>query len=422
MVKKIVLAICCFATYTLSAQNGSVSPYSFFGIGDLRSISTVENQMMGGLAMYTDSIHLNINNPASLGKIGPTIYAAAVSHRELRLETFSAEQNTSVTNLDYLAIALPLKVQRMGVNFGLKPFSSVGYNLLDERTNSSGNAVTNRFAGDGGINQLFLSAGFRLLPALHLGATVNYHFGRLENNRQQTTEGVQFGTLDLRESQISGFDFNYALTYEPKISSKHTLFTSARVRTQTNLTSENTQTIGTFVPLSGNEIEVFDVNLDEVNLRFTEIKIPTTYSFGLGVGEDKHWFVGGEYSLQQFSDYSSPFLEASNTRYEDASAIAFGGYFIPDYASFDSYFKRVVYRAGLRLDNSGFIVNDKELSNFGITFGMGLPIGADFTNLNLGFELGRRGTTMNNLVRESYFKVSIGLSLNARWFLKRQIN
>lgn len=126
--------------------------------------------------------------------------------------------------------------------------------------------------------------------------------------------------------------------------------------------------------------------------------------------------------MQQLSDYSSPFLQASNTRYEDASILALGGYYIPDFASFDSFLKRVVYRAGLRLDNSGFVVNDKELSNFGITFGMGLPIGADFTNLNIGFEAGRRGTTMNNLVRESYFKVSIGLSLNARWFLKRQIN
>ena len=86
----------------------------------------------------------------------------------------------------------------------------------------------------------------------------------------------------------------------------------------------------------------------------------------------------------------------------------------------------MVYRAGVRLDNTGFIVNEKDISNFGITFGMGFPLGFEYSNLNLGLEVGRRGTTMNNLVRESYFKVSIGLSLNAsgpnRWFQKRQIN
>ena len=86
----------------------------------------------------------------------------------------------------------------------------------------------------------------------------------------------------------------------------------------------------------------------------------------------------------------------------------------------------MVYRAGVRLDNTGFIVNEKAMSDFGITFGMGFPLGFEYSNLNLGLEVGRRGTTMNNLVRESYFKVSIGLSRNVpaptRWFQKRQIN
>jgi hypothetical protein len=78
------------------------------------------------------------------------------------------------------------------------------------------------------------------------------------------------------------------------------------------------------------------------------------------------------------------------------------------------------------MENTGFLVNNEEINNFGITFGLGLPMGFEYSNLNLGFEIGKRGATTNNLVRESYFKVSLGLSLNAsganRWFQKRQIN
>jgi hypothetical protein len=59
------------------------------------------------------------------------------------------------------------------------------------------------------------------------------------------------------------------------------------------------------VPLSGNEIEVVDVDLDRDNLRYTEIKIPTTFSLGLGFGEEQRWLIGGEYSFQQFSDFSN---------------------------------------------------------------------------------------------------------------------
>lgn len=421
MFKKYVLAILCFATYAVSAQNGTVSPYSFFGIGDLRTVRTVDNQSMGGLGIYTDSIHIHLNNPASLGKLGLTAFSAAFSHRELRLETFSEKQNSSVSGLEYLAVALPIRSQRAGIGFGLKPYSAMGYRLEGESIDDQGALVTSTFSGDGGLNQVYFSAGFQVVPNLQVGATVNFIFGNLEKARLQVTEGVLFGTVDNRRSDISGFDFNYGLTYTPSFG-KYTLFSSVRVNTQANLTSENEQQIGTIVPGTGRIIELIDVDLDADFLRYTEIKIPTTTSLGLGFGEDKKWFVGAEYSFQKYSEFVNTFLQQENSSYEDASSYAFGGYFIPDFNSIDSFFDRVVYRAGVRLDNTGLVVNDKSLENFGINFGLGIPLGADFSNLNVGFELGRRGTTMNNLVRESYFKVSIGLAFNARWFLKRQIN
>ena len=124
MFRYILLAMFCLSATTSFAQNGTVSPYSFFGIGDLRSVGTVENQMMGGLSMYTDSIHVNLRNPAAYGKLRLTTYAAAISHQELRLKTFSEQQNSSVTNLDYLALGFPVG-PNMGFGFGIMPFSSV---------------------------------------------------------------------------------------------------------------------------------------------------------------------------------------------------------------------------------------------------------------------------------------------------------
>ncbi len=426
MLQRLFFASLFFVIFTAGAQDGTVSPYSSLGVGDLRQVRTVENQSMGGLGIYTDSIHLHLNNPAALGKLGATVYTAGISHRELRLETFDDAQNSSVSNLDYLAIALPIKLQRAGVAFGIKPYSSVGYNLEQFSSNAEGGEIVRSFTGTGGINQAFLSFGFAITPELHIGATGNFNFGRVTYRRIQIEEGVVFGTLDERISEINGFDFNYALTYQPQITDKHTLFLSARAATQRNLVSTNEQRIETFVPSSGQTIESINVNLDEDFLRFTEIKVPTTYSLGAGIGEDKHWFVGAEYSLQQFSDFQNVFLQGDNVTFEDASSISIGGYFIPNFQSLDSYFSRVVYRAGFRLDNTGYIVNDKPLEDFGITFGLGVPLGGDvsslFSNLNLGFELGRRGTTMNSLVRESYFKVNLGLSFNSRWFQKRRIN
>ena len=377
--------------------------------------------MMGGISVYGDSIHINLQNPAAYSKLKLTTYTAAVSHTEFRLVDFTEEQNSSVTNLEYLAIGLPLS-PKAGIGFGIMPFTSVGYNLEDVATNTNGDEVTNVFAGEGGLNRVYFSAGWEVLKNVSIGATANFNFGTLEYQRIQSVENVQFGTLDRRESRINGFDINYALNYTPTIKDKYKLYTSVLVNTQANLTSQNAEELGSFSLSNGQEIEVIDVDLDVTNLRNTELKIPTRYTLGLGFGEDKKWFLGGEYSFQEFSSFSNDFLGLDNVTYQDASKIAFGGYFIPDYKSFTNYFKRINYRAGVRYDVTGLVVNGSEINDFGITFGLGLPLPNSFSNLNLGFEMGRRGTTAANLIEENYFNISVGLSLNARWFQKRRID
>ena len=58
--------------------------------------------------------------------------------------------------------------------------------------------------------------------------------------------------------------------------------------------------------------------------------------------------------------------------------------------------RRRLKKSRRRYDETGLVVEGREINNFGITFGFGVPIvgtGTDrFSNLNLGFELGRRGT------------------------------
>lgn len=421
MVRKFLIAFFCVIAHGIFAQNGTISPYSYFGIGDLRNNGTVDNQMMGGVSMYADSIHINLSNPAAYSKLKLTTYTAALSHTEYRLKDWSEQQNISVTNLDYLAIGFPV-AKNVGMGFGLMPLSSVGYSLRNETQTSDGAEVTNVFTGDGGLNRIYASIGMQILKDLSIGVTASYNFGTLEYRRIQSVEDVQFGTLDDRESRINGYDFKYALNYNPTIKDKYTLYTSVLVNTQGNLVSKNTAKLGSFSLVTGDEIEVIDVDLDANNLRNTELKIPTRTTVGLGFGENKKWFMGGEYSFQQFSDFENTFLGLENVTYNDASTYAFGGYFVPDYRSLTSYFKRITYRAGLRYDVTGLQVNNKEINNFGITFGLGLPLGNSFSNLNLGFELGRRGTTDAALIEESYFKVNVGLSLNDRWFVKRKIN
>ena len=74
MIKKIILSACLLISFVSLAQQGTASPYSFYGIGDVRFKGTLENRSMAGVSVEQDSIHLNVDNPASYASLMQTTF------------------------------------------------------------------------------------------------------------------------------------------------------------------------------------------------------------------------------------------------------------------------------------------------------------------------------------------------------------
>ena len=117
----------------------------------------------------------------------------------------------------------------------------------------------------------------------------------------------------------------------------------------------------------------------------------------------------------RFNDIDENFFE-NTIRYN------IGGYFIPNYSSFSSYFKRITYRAGFRYENTGLVLQNKSITDAAGTFGVGMPLNGTFSNLNFAVEIGKRGTVFNGLVEENYVNFVVGLSFSDRWFIKRKFD
>jgi len=87
---------------------------------------------------------------------------------------------------------------------------------------------------------------------------------------------------------------------------------------------------------------------------------------------------------------------------------------------------RITYRAGLRIEDTGLRLNQTPIEMVVGSLGFSLPMGSTaadrFSSINVALEYGSRGTTDNALLKESFFGINIGLSLNDRWFIKRRIN
>jgi len=434
MIKKLVIVlIACYAVQ-IRAQEGTASPYSFYGIGSLKFKGTVENRSMGGLSIYTDSIHVNLKNPAAYA--GPNLslwnnenrpvkFSVSASHSSSNLKADSGEAEVSTTTFDYLALSLP--IGDFGVGFGLVPYTSVGYKLED----FNDDALQNRYSGDGGVNRAFLGLGYRITDKLSAGIDLNYNFGNIQNSAIEFVyddEGrlVQYQTRENNRSDLSGVNFNLGLTYKSMINEKLELQAGLTYSPKSNIASKNQRAFSTITinASTGQEFVVtgFDADLASLGLDETDLTLPSRFSIGGGLGQPRKWFAGLEYTRQNTSEFSNPIVSINNTNFVDASTVALGGFYIPDYNSFSSYWKRVTYRAGLHYENTGLEINDQAINEFGMSFGVGLPVGGVFSNANLGVELGRKGTTDQNLIQENFFNFQISLSLNDRWFEKRKYN
>ena len=68
-------------------------------------------------------------------------------------------------------------------------------------------------------------------------------------------------------------------------------------------------------------------------------------------------------------------------------------------------------------------MNNESINDVGMSLGAGIPIGGGtFSNVNVGLEYGKRGTTSAALVQENYFNFSLSFSFNDRWFVKSKFN
>jgi hypothetical protein len=412
MIKKLLFAFFVLFSLTTIAQQGTSSPYSFYGIGEVRFRGTVENRLMGGVSVFPDSLHVNIMNPATYASLKMTTFTAGGTSSYTKFSSSQRNEKAQRSTLDYMAVGIPLK--NAGFGFGLIPYSSVGYRIRNE--NSDG--IVKRYEGTGGVNKVFFGYGHKLNANLSIGLDAHYNFGRIETKNIQKIPDVQFGTQELNTSDLSGFNVNLSAIYQRKINQKLNVFGSLIYTPESKLESKNSRIISSV--LYSDFFDPQDVDqLEEIKNSYT-IKLPSKVTFGLGVGQNKKWMLGSEVTFQKNSRFGNRAQDISNVIYRDAVKYNLGGYYIPDASAFSNYLKKITYRGGFRYENTGMTINNQDLKDYALSAGLGLPLGGAFSNVNIGIEYGKRGTAKASLVEENYTNFLLSLSLNDRWFIKRK--
>ena len=430
-----ILFSLAFACLTVKSQNNTSSPYSFYGIGSLDFKGTSESRAMGGVSVYNDSIHMNFRNPASytgknmfsFNNEGRLVkFTVGLGHSETDLKTSTNSSETTNTSFEYLGLNIPMG--KFGFGFGLIPFSSVGYKL---QSSNADNQLQYKYSGNGGLNKAFLGFAYQLSNNLAIGFDAKYNFGNIQNSALEYLYDDESLPLDYQareqnRSDLSGVNFNFGLTFRGGITENLELHASLAHSPDYNLSSRNSRTFASVVINPNTQIEFpvneINVDLESLGLDKTDLSMPSITSIGFGISKPKKWFIGAEYTSITSSVFSNDLISIENSEFEDSSKISFGGFFIPDYASFSKFWNRVVYRAGFYSEKTGLVINNESINEFGISFGLGIPAGGLFSNVNTTVEFGKRGTTNEDLVEENFVNFQLSLSLNDRWFIKRKYN
>jgi hypothetical protein len=426
MIKNLSILILLVISVNIFAQKTNSSPYSVLGIGDGISSKTVEESSMGGVGIANNNPNdMNFSNPASFASLFLTTYTMAGENRGFKIKEENEQVKASNAYLSYIAIGIPLG-EKGGFAFGLKPNTTVGYNLTNNTSDSEGDVVESSiYEGDGGTNKVFLGLGYEVFKNVSIGLEGSYVFGNINNKITNIKKDITLGTEYNIDNKINGAGLKAGIIYENKLKENLFLNLGTTLEFENELESE------------GNEY-FYSVSLTDGIPRDTLLnsasrgtyKTPLKTSLGVSISDPNKWAASIDYSFQNPIELGGSLINKNpRLNYSKASVLAIGGFYLPKYNSISSYWDRVVYRAGMRIEKTGLMVdgtgdgaNFTSIDDFGISFGVGLPLGNQVSRLNLGFEFGKRGTTDNGLVEEEYFNFRLGLTLSNKWFRKREIN
>ncbi len=400
------------------------SPYSMFGLGQVRNKTMCTRlQSMGGVsnAMFGKSL-LNAANPASYAMMDTLsfLFDAGLYAKSSTFSTSALSERASAASFDYVAMGFSLtNWWKMAV--GAQPYSNVGYNVVTSFHDEMLGNYNQTFEGEGGLNQVFWGNAFRLGKHFSIGANASFVFG---DSKSTTTLSYPDSTYMIssrrsRDIMVRSFMFDYGFLYQGQLAPDLTL--SAGVTYNQKINLKGTQTIyirsieGNANTTSTVEYLIDTLFWDKNNdARFA---MPHGVGFGVSLHKNNRWILGADFNWTQWSKFTR---NGVNDSLQNAWSVAVGGEFFPSSTSISNYWTKVSYRLGGFYEQTYLNINGQSINRIGVTAGMTFPMPRSLSRANLGLEVGKCGTKSANLIQENYVKLTLGVSIHERWFIKRK--
>jgi len=413
----IVLILCGLSGY--AQNNNTSSPFSRFGLGDLAPYSYGRSAAMGGASLASrHSVQINSSNPASYTANDSLsfIFDFGIDGTFSNYKSISGSRKTNDINFRYFSLGMPV-TKWMGAAVGLQPFSDMGYEVAYSDTVTGIGKTNFNYFGNGTTSKAYIGLSVRPVKGLSIGANLNYIFGRLSKSSSLTFgDAAVLPITKTENTRLRDFTLTYGLQYDLKLKDKRYLTLGLTFEKRSNFTSlyQSTAVVGNTSIYSQTKDSTLEVESKNI------IKMPTTYGVGLSYSQLNKFEINFDYYHAEWSKAIFPGKVDELTTDQDRFSAGFE--YIPDAFSIRSYLKRVKYRAGVHQDNSYLMLSNHQIKETGLSVGLGFPFTKSKSTANFAFEIGKRGTTQDNLVSNNYTKFSLYLNFYDFWFGKRKFD
>lgn len=434
MKKIFATALAVWCALSLWAQSGTNSPYSQFGLGTLAPQSTSFNRGMNGLSYgFYDGNQINFQNPASYANLDSLtfLFDAGLSLQLTNFEENGRKKNAQNGNIEYVAAAFRA-FPRLGVSFGLMPYTNVGYNYSNTQninafpeTSSASATYTNTFSGSGGLHQAYVGLGWQPLKGLSVGGNFSYLWGTLNRNVVNTYSDTYVNTLSkIYEVDVRSYKLDFGLQYTARISKKdkltlglvYSLGHKLNADPQVNVISKNSQT-------SVSDTTKFVIH--------DALELPHTFGAGLMWNRDNRIRIGFDYELQKWQSIDMPEFSITNGvgkyslvsgQFKNRQKFTLGGEYTKG-KRYGSLLNRIRYRAGVSYATPYLYIGGKEgPREISASVGFGIPLTSGYSDRSILSISGEWvNQTMTGAIKENMFRINIGLTFNERWFAKFKV-
>ncbi|MFI5196752.1 MAG: hypothetical protein ACHQD8_06660, partial [Chitinophagales bacterium] len=403
------------------------NPYSKYGIGEfLNGNNTVLRGMGNITSAYSNPYQVNADNPASYAFLQRTTFEIGATGSASTVNASGLTYKTGTAGISYINLGIPLN-KNGGLCLGFRPYTRVYYSMVDT-INANSNPpspigkVVDNYDGEGGLNYAYIGAA-----AKYKGFSIGFNFGYMFGTIRHTTATIPIDTLPTNRAytaeftnytRIGGIYWKGGAMYEHRIDSDYTIHIGGTLTVSQNITEHLDAFQISSYYLGDTMIHDTVSNPGEQRGR---LRLPLSYSIGVILSKNDKWNIGIDYTATQWSGFkSTPDASLLVGVGQGSYKISVGGSYTPDAGSIRNYFSRVTYRFGLYYGTDYLNLYNTALPVYGVTAGGTLPFRRSTSGLHMAFDIGRLGTSTNNLIQETYVRFTLGISLNDRWFIPRK--